>query len=108
MACRGSFLGRSLACRLKFGGDNGLLPLALAIQSVMQVVVGKNDAACKTIADARYRLTNMPRVPAHEEAEMRELQEQIQEVLAIVEPGISQGSSPDNFVREFLAYNNQG
>jgi len=94
--------------QFKFGGDNGLLPMALAIQSVTQAAVGKNEAARKTIADARYRLTNMPRVPAHEEAEMRELQEQIQEVLSIVETGISRGSSPDRIVREFLAYNDQG
>lgn len=94
--------------QFKFGGDNGLLPMALAIQSVTQAAVGKNDAARKTIADALSRLTNMPRVAAHEEAEMREAQEGIREVLTIVESGISRGSSPESIVREFLAYNSQG
>lgn len=94
--------------QFKFGGDNGLLPMALAVQSVTQAAVGKNEAARKTIADARYRLTNMPRVPAYEEAEMRELEEQIQEVLCIVEAGISTGSSPESIVQEFLVYNDQG
>lgn len=50
----------------------------------------------------------MPRVPAYEEAEMRELEEQIQEVLYIVESGISTGSSPESIVQEFLVYNDQG
>lgn len=57
--------------QFEFGGDNGLLPMALAIQSVTQVAVGKNEAARKTIADARYQLTSMLRVSALKEAEMR-------------------------------------
>ena len=98
---------RSAVIIFKTGGDNTLLPIALTVQSVTQAAVGKNDAARKTITEARYRITNFPLAPtsASMEAEMRENIEFMQEIISIVEAGISRGSSPNSIVREFLARN---